>query len=290
LRFAVLSDIHGNLPALQAVLNDLNPAKLDGFILLGDYTGCPQAVETIQLLRELKGWMIQGNGEASLRRFEREDTPEEWKTYRQFGLLRWDHARLGEEVRDFLYTLPSQQVISFDGKLPIHIVHGSHRSPYEKISPTGDQTAFKRMLDETNEPVLICGHTHTPWKTEREGRLIFNPGAVCGPLDGSVGAQYALLSWQRGGWQIEHHRVDYNIQSVRRSFQESGLLEAGSYLARSFLVSIESGRNVADEFLTFAFRLKDQAGRTETEYIPDDIWEEAGKRFDWSPAQASITR
>jgi hypothetical protein len=57
MQFAILSDIHGNLPALQAVLNDLDPVQLDGFILAGDYTGCPQAVETIQLLHGLKGWI-----------------------------------------------------------------------------------------------------------------------------------------------------------------------------------------------------------------------------------------
>lgn len=162
MHLAVLSDIHGNLPALQAVLTDLNPAQLDGFILLGDYTGCPQAVETINLLRGLKGWMIQGNGEASLAPFERDDAPGEWKTYRQFGFLRWDFTRLGEEIRDFLFALPAQQVISLDGASPIRIVHGSHRSPYEKITPDGDQTALECMLEETNEAVLICGHTHIP--------------------------------------------------------------------------------------------------------------------------------
>jgi hypothetical protein len=106
------------------------------------------------------------------------------------------------------------------------------------------------------------------------------------PLDGSIGAQYALLSWRKGAWQVEHHCVGYNIQRIRQSFRESGLLEAGSYLAQSFLLSMESGRNVADEFLNLAFRLKDQAGITYTEYIPDDIWEEAGKKFDWQLAKA----
>jgi hypothetical protein len=91
---AVLSDIHSNLPALQAVLEDIEQVRLDGFILAGDYTGCPQAVETIQLLRDLKGWMIQGNGEASLRRLRLGEAPTEWTTLRQFGLLRWDYARL----------------------------------------------------------------------------------------------------------------------------------------------------------------------------------------------------
>ena len=86
MRFAVLSDIHGNLPALEAVLKVLSQQNMDGFILAGDYTGCPQAAETIDLLRELKGWMIQGNGEANLARLARSDALVAWKT------TRWEQA------------------------------------------------------------------------------------------------------------------------------------------------------------------------------------------------------
>ena len=290
MRLAVLSDIHGNLPALQAILEDLERVRPDGFILAGDYTGCPQAVETLQTLRRLKGWMIQGNGEASLRRVECGDAPAEWMTLRQFGLLRWDYARLTDETREFLNKLPEQQIVNLDNTAPIRVVHGSIRSPYEKVTPDGDALALEQMIGNIDEAVLICGHTHIPWHREIQSRLIFNPGAVCGPLDGSIGAQYAILRWERQRWRVEHHRVDYDINAVRRSFQESGLLEAGGYLARSFLLSIESGRNVADEFLTYAYRLKQDAQMNATEFIPDDIWEQAGRSFDWEGAEAGIAR
>lgn len=281
MRLAVLSDIHGNLPALKAVLDDLEQARPDGFILAGDYTGCPQAVETIQLLRGLKGWMIQGNGEASLRRLELGDAPAEWKTLRQFGLLRWDHARLTVETREFLFNLPEQQIIQIDHTAPVRVVHGSPRSPYEKVTPQGDDSKLKQIVDKIGEAVLICGHTHIPWQREIRGRLIFNPGAVCGPLDGTVGAQYALMRWDGYRWQVEHHCVEYDLEPVRRSFCKSGLLEAGSYLARSFLLSIVSGRNVAEDFLALAYQLKSEAGMENTGFIPDEIWEQAGQSFDW---------
>jgi hypothetical protein len=146
------------------------------------------------------------------------------------------------------------------------------------------------MVDDIDETVLICGHTHIPWQREIQSRLIFNPGAVCGPLYGSIGAQYAILSGDGHCWRVEHHRVDYDIKAMRRSFQESGLLEAGSYLSRSFLLSIESGRNVAELFLTYAYRLKQKARMNDTEFIPDDIWEQAGRSFDWESAAARIAR
>jgi len=147
-----------------------------------------------------------------------------------------------------------------------------------------------QIVGETGEAVLICGHTHIPWQKVIQGKLIFNPGAVCGPLDGTLGAQYALLQWDGHRWQVEHHRVEYDLEPLRRSFCENGLLEAGSYLARSFLLSIESGRNVAEDFLAHAKRLKNEAGIENTEYIPDDIWERAGQSFDWGEAGGSIGR
>jgi putative phosphoesterase len=290
MRLAVLSDIHGNLPALQAVLDDLEQDLPDGFILAGDYTGCPQTVETIQLLRGLKGWMIQGNGEASLRRLDSGAAPAGWKTLRQFGLLRWDYARLTDVLTEFLFKLPEQQIIVIGSAPPIRVVHGSPRSPYEKMAPNGDPSSWEQMIKGTSEAVMICGHTHIPWKKMHHGQLIFNPGAVCGPLDGSVGAQYAILGWDGHTWHAEHHRVSYDLEVVRRSFRDSGLLEAGSYLARCFLLSIESGMNVADQFLTYAYQLKHQAQVHCTEFIPDDIWEHAGRTFDWDGAAIGISR
>ncbi len=66
--------------------------SVDGFIQAGDYTGGPQARECLRLQRTLPGWMIHGNGEVNLRRYEQGDPPPAWKTNRQFSLLRWDHA------------------------------------------------------------------------------------------------------------------------------------------------------------------------------------------------------
>ncbi|OGO37994.1 MAG: hypothetical protein A2W35_00695 [Chloroflexi bacterium RBG_16_57_11] len=129
MRLAVLSDIHGNLAALKAVLEDLEPACPEDYILAGDYTGCPQAEETIQLLRGLKGWMIQGNGEASLWCLDRGEAPPEWKTLCQFGLLRWDYDRLTIEMREFLFGLPEQQIVQIDHTATVRVVHGSPRSP-----------------------------------------------------------------------------------------------------------------------------------------------------------------
>ena len=218
-RLAVLSDIHGNLPALQAVLEDASHQAVDGFIQAGDYTGGPQAPECLAIQQSLPGWMIHGNGEVNLRRYEQAKAPAAWKTNLQFSLLRWDHARMNRAELDFLFALPEQAVIQIEGTDPIRVVHGSPRSPYEKIFVDKNSGVLERALADTLEAVLVCGHTHCPWYIRRDGRLALNPGAVCGPLDGFRGAQYAILSWQAQGWQVEHRALGYDLAAVRRAFR-----------------------------------------------------------------------
>ena len=81
----------------------------------------------------------------------------------------------------------------------------------------------------------LCADTHIPWKLERGGRLAPNPGAVCGPLNGDVRAQYALLIWYNDHWRVKHYAVPYDPERIRAAFRESGLLEEGGVLANAFL-------------------------------------------------------
>ena len=185
--------------------------------------------------------------------------------------------------RDFLFALPEQQVVQIEGCDPIRVVHGSPSSPFEQIF-RGDLPTLQRAIAATCEPVLVCGHTHRPWAFRQDGKLALNPGAVCGPLDGFIGAQYAILSWQADGWQVQHRQVRYDMAAVRRAFEESGLLAASGALGRVFLLSIESGQDVARLFLDQAYRLSEQAGLKNPKTVPDEIWDRLDRSFDWQAA------
>jgi putative phosphoesterase len=281
MRLAVLSDVHGNLPALEAVLRDVERHRVDGVIVAGDFIGGPQPVETIRMLRALDGWMIRGNSDANVLRYGAGEAPAAWHTSRQWALMRWACRHLDEETFAFLASLPEQRVVEIPRTAPIRVVHGSPRHPAEGICPDLDPAAPEAALAQVDEPVLVCGHTHRPWKWGRDGRLALNPGAVCGPLDGTLDAQYALLVWQDGRWEAEHRAVGYDLARIRAAFRESGLLEEGGALARSFLVSIETGRNGADDFLAHAYALAAEAGFERCEVVPDAIWERAAATFEW---------
>jgi putative phosphoesterase len=282
MKIALLSDVHGNLPALQAVLDDLNSFQPDLLAVAGDLTGGPYSNEVIQVLRERGAVLILGNSDLALLRCIRRQVPEEWLLRKQFGLLRWNARHLSDEHFEFLSTLPEQTVISLPGTDPIRLVHGSPRDPGESIYPQKDLAILDQSLALIAEPVLVCGHTHEPWVLCRNGKLAINPGAVAGPLNGEIGAQYACLVWQDQHWQVTLKRVPYDLAPLKEAFVQSGLLQEGGPVARGFLLSQETGKDVTLAFLTFAFQLAEQAGFKGCKTLPDEIWDLAGAEFPWN--------
>jgi putative phosphoesterase len=281
LKLAVLSDVHGNLPALEAVLADTVTAGIDGILVAGDYIGGPQPCEVIQRLHDLGAIMISGNSDTNLIRLRTGRAPQAWYQSLQFALLRWGDRHLDQSSFDLLQSLPEQRVVALEGTAPIRMVHGSVRDQYESIFPDRDPEILDIALAQAPEAVLICGHTHIPWIEKTSGRLAINPGAVCGPLNGEIGAQYAILSWEDGGWQAEPRLIEYDLALIRRAFRDSGLLREGGALARAFLRSIETGQNVAEWFLDHAYRLASEISGEDVPFVPDEIWIQAESRFHW---------
>ena len=300
MRLAVLADIHGNLPALEAVLADLAQFEIDRIIVAGDHLAHgPNPAETIRLLRSLDAWMIRGNTDNRLLSYDAGDVPDEWYVSHQWAALRWVHQRLDRESLELVAAMPERCVVPIDGTAPICVVHGSLQSPSEHtypdrdpaalqlfaqaglLSQDGDPPSLAQILDQIDEPVLICGHSHIPWQQEENGRLALNPGAVGAPL-GDVCAQYALLIWQGNRWRVEHRAVPYDIGRVRMAYRKSGLLDVGGAPTRAFLLGIETGQAVLGHFASHVQRLATEAGCEERAVVPADVWERAVATFDWS--------
>ncbi len=286
MRLAVLSDVHGNLPALEAVLAELDQTSLDGILVLGDLVAGPHAPETIALLRERGCAMIRGNNDSYCLHYAQGLSPESWYTSKQFALHRWNQRRLTSELLDFFASLPEQRVIRFDGANPIRMVHGSPRHPSEGLDAKLGPEALRIALSMTPEPALACGHTHIPWQGVFDGKLAFNPGAVSGALNGDNRAQYALLEWQGDRWQVQHRAAAYDLARLRREFVENGLLEEGNHIARALLLGCLTGKNVGQYLLRHARRLAEAEGVEVAGTFPDDLWDRAGETFPWEQYEA----
>lgn len=300
MRLAVLADVHGNLPTLEAALAEIAQLDVDGFILAGDYiTGGPQPVQVARRLRSLTGWAIRGNGEDYLLAYHQENGPEVWGHSRQWATLRWSYRQVDREAMDWIAGLPEQRVIELPGVAPIRVVHGSLEGPTGQLYPDRDPVKLKlfrqaalllpdqeppkleKTLAQIAEPVLVCAHTHIPWQQEHGGKLALNPGSVSAPLDGDTRAQYALLTWQNGRWRAEHRAAPYDLTQVRAAYTQSGLLAQGDAFARACLRGIETGQNVPGYFVSHFYRLAAEAGYEESGDIPDVLWDQAVATFDW---------
>jgi predicted phosphodiesterase len=303
---AVLSDVHGNLPALEAVLADLKPLGVDGIIAAGDYGGGPQPQETIDRLRGLGAWMIRGNSEGYCLALAAGTAPAAWWTSRQFATTRWSCQRLDPETLALLATLPEQRVVALAGTAPIRVVHGSPRSVTEhlyphrdpatlalfrqagQLAPEAEPTPLAVPLAGVEEPVVVCGHSHIPWQVQEGGRLVLNPGAVGGPTSGDPRAQYALLTWREGRWVARLRAVAYDLGQIRSAYRTSGLLAAGGAFARACLLGIETGQNVPGRFVDLVHRLaRDASLEVIDGPVPEEIWDRAVATFPWDRYSAT---
>jgi predicted phosphodiesterase len=198
-RFAVLYDVHGNLPALEAVLEDARAADVSGFVLGGDYALFgPFPAETVATLRALPDatW-IRGNVD----RWSAHpgDAPDDDLIRDAVSACR---ESLGEEVAAELGDLPEQVVLA-----GTRYCHASPVSDVRSFMPEpGDDEA--ELLAGVNERRVVFGHTHLAFtRSGRSGVSLFNPGSVGMPFDGDHRAAYAIVD-ENG--RLEHRRVAYD--------------------------------------------------------------------------------
>jgi putative phosphoesterase len=281
MKMALLSDVHGNLPALEAVLQDMKDFHPDILAVAGDLTGGPYSNEVIQTLKDQHAAMIVGNTDLDMLQFVHGEAHAEWQTHRQFGLVLWNARNLTEINCQFLSGLPEQRVVSLPGTDAVHLVHGSPRDPNEAIFPDRDLPILDLSLQMIAEPVLVCGHTHDQWASRRNGKLAVNPGSVAAPLNGVIGAQYARMIWEDRQWQVKPVTVHYDLAALKKGFAESGFLQEAGAAGRSFLLTIETGRNVMLEFRAHAFKLAEQEGFKNCKAVPNEIWAQADATFPW---------
>jgi predicted phosphodiesterase len=205
---ALLYDIHGNLPALEAVIADARAEGAREFVLGGDYAlagAWPK--ETVKRLEQLKGVWIRGNTERWLE--EPSDAPDDALLHRLIGYCRY---HLGDRLIEDLFDLPPS--ISIDGALVCHASPHDDMLTFMPEPTEGDH----ELLFNTEEDVVLFGHSHLQFMREAEGgRLLVNPGSVGLPFDGDRRAAYAL--WH-GGRDIELRRVEYDSAAYEASVRE----------------------------------------------------------------------
>lgn len=243
MRIAFISDIHGNLPALEAVLQDIQKCGVDQIICLGDLAnGGPFPAECVAAIQSLGLVTLQGNHEL----YVLDQMPDVQVNDPSWRTVRWTRQQLSAEMLTYLDNLPLSHA------LPIGDAVCFHASPLNQfwgfLPAHTDQEVAERM-NELDNVTLFVGHTHCPLYRLWSNTWIINCGSVGMPLDGSPHAKYCIAACQGGRWQIEFRSVAYNVEQVMRAYDQRGLQQAGGIFAGLFRYQVLTGINLVTPYL-----------------------------------------
>ncbi len=224
---AIFGDIHANLPALEAVLADMDARGLTQRYCLGDLVGYatePDAV--IERIRSLGIPTIMGNYDQGVGHSS-DDCGCAYKAAedeaRGKRSIAWTNAHTSEENKAFLRSFPASIPLQAGG-LRVLLVHGSPRKVNEYLYEDRPADSIERILDQAEADVLVCGHTHIPYHRRLpSGRHIINAGSVGKPKDHDPRACYLTLAIQEGEVHSEFIRVPYDIERAATAIEASDL-------------------------------------------------------------------
>jgi predicted phosphodiesterase len=215
-RVAALYDIHGNVPALDAVLRDVATAGADLIVWGGDVAAGPSPPETLARMRAVGGRYVSGNADRQMvEDFDSgrqpADTDDEMMRIMLAAVAKIDRAD-----RDFLASFEPTVSVAVDGLGPVLFCHGSPRSDEERITRATPTERLAPMLEGVGERVVVCGHTHQQFDLRCGDQRVLNAGSVGMPYEGTAAAFWLLL-----GPEVELRRTDYDVGAAIETLGEA---------------------------------------------------------------------
>ena len=284
MRLALLADVHGNLPALNAVMAEMERLQPDAVILNGDLVNAvPFSAEVIDVVRRA-GWMVvRGNHEFYYLDFGTERAVEGYADASRWGQLHWLVKRITPDQGAYLAMLPDDCTIYLPGTQPMRVAHGVPGRNRVGFYNEQSAAAMAAELMGVHERTMLSAHTHvqvdrhicldvdaaadlyadphsgsrvTAECVDRHWHVI-NPGSVGLPLNGDPTAQFALLeevpeAVQPGGWQATHRRVPYDRRPALEAFFTTGMMEAGGVISELFYWELVTGEPEIVQFYRWA--------------------------------------
>jgi putative phosphoesterase len=234
MRVAVIGDVHGNLPALEAVLRDVKRRRPAAVWNLGDLVGYgPYPEEAVQKLKSIGAVSIAGNYDQRVLDWHPGAPVEEGDSADKWLATGWARENLSEDSIAYLKSLPAERREKVDG-YAILLAHGSPASRTERLEPTTSRKRLRELAATAKADIVLCGHSHIPWARNVDTVWFVNPGGVGRSDDGHPTASYALLDLDPTTVRVTHRRVAYDVMPVADAIRRRGLPER---FARMFLES-----------------------------------------------------
>ncbi|MGQ9766819.1 MAG: metallophosphoesterase family protein [Anaerolineae bacterium] len=236
---ALLSDIHGNLPALEAVVADLGRLRPDAVYVLGDMVhGCVWSAEVMDLLA-VQGWpMLLGNHDDAVLQLGTPRMEPRYADRVRYAGLWWTRARLSEAQLATLASLPRELSLAFPDAPSVRLLHGLPGNFFVGIRPDSPSDWVIQHLNGVAEAVVAGGHTHVAMARVVGRWSVINSGSVGAPYDGDTRASYVWLTGERTGWHAQVRRVPYDHAAVETAYRTSDLAAMGCALVEMFHRSV----------------------------------------------------
>jgi putative phosphoesterase len=218
MRVAVISDVHGNLPALDAVLAAVEAAGVDAIVVGGDVAGGPLPRETTERLMALGGRarFVRGNGDREMvAAFDGEPLDPALPEFVR-EITAWSAAQLERRHRDFLAGFHERLVLDVDGLGDVMFCHATPHNDLDLFTAASPDDRVRALLHGVEQPVVVCGHTHMQFDRRVDGIRVVNAGSVGMPY-GDPGAYWAVL-----GPDVELRRTDYDLEAAASRVRASG--------------------------------------------------------------------
>ena len=218
MKCAVISDIHSNLDALEAVIDQI--PKSMPVLCLGDIVGYgAQPNEVIEAVQGLKPLVVlMGNHDYAVVTGDVEG----FSTYAAKAIA-WTRQHITSANMQFLSKLSSKIHLELD-KIPIGLYHASPRdSLFEYIYPEISDEEAESLINLSKCRLVLLGHTHIPMRLPVKSRMLANPGSVGQPRDGNPNASLGILTLSTGKCEFEYKRVKYDVESAAAKIIQSGL-------------------------------------------------------------------
>ncbi len=244
MKLAVFSDIHGNMPALTAVLEDIRHFNPDVVVMNGDLVSRgPCSLDCLRLLQN--DWpdmkLLTGNHETYVLRCVDEPANPDSPTLDIDRFAEWAMRQLGGAVEEIRHWSDHWDQTDLAGGASFHITHGSRLGNRDGISDRTPEEALHAKLGEHRD-LFVGSHTHRPLVKWFDERLVVNTGSVGQPMDGDPRASYGRFWLDGSDWKVEIRRVDYDKAQAERDFVDSGFLAEAGPMAKLIYRELRESR------------------------------------------------
>lgn len=266
MRLAVISDIHGNLPALEKTFAFIEKVRIDGIIWCGDYITdillSPEVLEFIRLKNEkYRHWIIKGNREDYIIDYHN-SSEKDFSNVDVTGSLLLTYESLNQDDIDYISNLPDEVVVDIKGCPQIYVRH--------------------KLNSSTNYKYHVFGHIHKQGLFVKDDHKFINPGSIGQCCSGSPGLEFAILELVDGEWNTHFYHMSYNLEYVTKFIRNSDLSLCKYHWADVLIKTLETGHNYVEDYTNLAHQVAAKCGIAVKSFgdIPAKVWDFAYDKLD----------